>query len=46
MDLVKHGIFLLPKATVSKGFSITLGGVSMLPILKGKEFGYEVFRIQ
>jgi hypothetical protein len=41
--LAKYGILLLSNATVLKGFGISLGGVLVVPLLKGKEFGYEAF---
>jgi hypothetical protein len=41
--LAKYGILLLSNATVLKGFGISLGGILVVPLLKGKEFGYEAF---
>jgi hypothetical protein len=33
-----------PKATVPRGFTISLGGVPVPPLPVGKDFGHEVVR--
>jgi hypothetical protein len=39
-----YGILLPPNVTVTNCFASSLGRVPVLPLPKGKEFGYEVFK--
>jgi hypothetical protein len=41
-DLAKYDILLPPKATVSKGFIISLGEVPVPPMLKGEDTDIEI----
>ena len=46
MDLAKYDILLPPKVTVPKGFGISLGGVPVPPIPKGRQFLEAMSRVR